>query len=294
MRVFMTGASGFVGSAVVQDLIASGHEVVGLARSDEASRSLVAAGAQVHRGELENLDSLRSGAADSDGVIHCGFIHDFSRFLEICEVDRLAIEAMGDVLAGSHRPLVITSGTGMGSRDHGQSASEDHFDIEHQNPRKASELAGVAAAERGANVSVVRLPQVHDPYKQGLITYLIGAARETGVSAYVGNGKQRWPAVHRLDAAPVYRLALEKAVPGARYHAVAEEGIAARKIAEVIGKVLDIPVVSKSPEEAGAHFGWLGMFMNLDMPASSALTQERLGWHPTHVGLISDLEQGKF
>jgi len=290
MRVFVTGATGFVGSAVVQDLIQAGHQVLGLSRSDAGAQALTAAGAQVHRGDLEDLDSLRSGAAQADGVIHCAFNHDFSNFVAICETDRRAIEALGSALTGSNHPLVITSGTGMGNTVPGQPASEDNFNPNHPNPRKASELAGIAVSERGGNVSVVRLPQVHDPAKQGLITYAIAIAREKGVSAYVGDGLNRFPAVHRLAAARVYRLALEKAAPGARYHAVAEEGVSVKEIAEAIGSGLKMPVVSISPEEANAHFGWLGMFMGYDMPASSALTQQRLGWRPSGPLLLTDLD----
>jgi nucleoside-diphosphate-sugar epimerase len=292
MRVFVTGATGFVGSAVVQELIKAGHQVLGLSRSDAGAKSLIAAGAEVHRGELEDLESLRSGAAMSDGVIHTAFIHDFSKFKENCEIDRRAIETLGDVLAGSNRPLVITSGTGMGNTVPGQPASEDNFNAHHPNPRSASELAGISVAERGVNISVVRLPQVHDRDKQGLVTYSIALAREKGILAYIGDGLNRWPAVHRLDAAPVYRLALEKGIAGARYHAVAEEGVTAREIAEAVGRGLKIPVVSKSTEEAAGHFGWLALFAGMDIPASSALTQQRLGWHPTdQPGMVADLEQ---
>src|SRR5579863_780678 len=268
MRVFVTGATGFIGTAILQELLGAGHQVLGLARSEVAAKSLKAAGAQVHRGDIEDLESLRSGAAMSDGVIHTAFIHDFSKFQENCEIDRRAIQALGDALSGSNRPLVITSGTGMGNTAPGQPASEDNFNAHHPNPRSASELAGLSVAERGVNVSVVRLPQVHDRHKQGLVTYSITLAREKGVSAYIGDGLNRWPAVHRLDAAPVYRLALEKGITGARYHAVAEEGVTAREIAEAIGRGLKIPVVSKSPEETAGHFGWLAMFAGMDMPAS--------------------------
>jgi nucleoside-diphosphate-sugar epimerase len=293
MRIFLTGATGFIGSAIVQELIGAGHQVLGLTRSDAGAKSLSAAGAEVHRGNLEDLQSLRSGADKSDGVIHTAFDHDFSNFVAVCEKDRRAIEALGAALTGSDRPLVITSGTGMGNSASGQPATEDHFDPNHPNPRKTSELAGASVAALGVNVSVMRLPQVHNTVKQGLITYAINLAREKGVSAYVGDGLNRWPAVHVLDAALLYRLALEKRVAGARYHAVAEEGVPVRKIAEVIGRGLKVPVVAMSPEEAAAHFGWLAMFAGMDMPATSAITQERLGWHPTGSGLISDLEHAR-
>ncbi|ADV81466.1 SDR family oxidoreductase [Terriglobus saanensis] len=294
MRIFLTGATGFIGSALIPELLQAGHQVLGLTRSEAGAQALLAAGAEVHRGNLEDLESLRSGAANSDGVIHCGFNHDFSKFMENCENDQRAIEAMGSVLLGSDRPLVITSGTGMGNEAPGQPATEDHFNPNHPNPRKASELAGASMLERGVNVSVVRLPQVHDPVKQGLITYSVAIAREKGVSAYIGDGLNRWPAVHILDAARLYRLAFEKRQAGSRYHAVAEEGVANRDIAEVIGRGLKVPVVSLSPEEAPAHFGWLAQFAAFDMPASSALTQERLDWHPTGPGLISDLEKMEY
>jgi nucleoside-diphosphate-sugar epimerase len=296
MRVFLTGAAGFIGSAIVPELINAGHQVLGLTRSDAGAQSLIDAGAEVHRGNLEDPESLRSGAAKSDGVIHCAFDHsafgnDFSRFVEVCEKDRRAIEALGDALNGSDRPLVITSGTGMGNSVPGQPATEDHFDTNHPNPRKASEVAGASVAERGGNVSVVRLPQVHDTVKQGLITYAVQVAREKGASAYIGEGRNRWPAAHVLDVAHLYRLVLEKHEAGSRYNAVGEEGVSMREIAEVIGRRLRAPVVSLCPEEAQAHFGWLAMFAGFDMPASSAHTRQRLGWHPTGPGLIADLEQ---
>jgi nucleoside-diphosphate-sugar epimerase len=291
MRVFVTGATGFIGSAIVKELIDAGHQVLGLTRSDAGAESLTAAGAQVHRGDLEDLGSLRSGAALADGVIHTAFIHDFSRFAEVCEVDRGAIEALGSELAGSDKLLVVTSGTGMVSTPGRLSTEEDAPNS--QIPRVASEEAAAAAAAKGVRVSVVRLPQVHDPAKQGLISYLIALAREKGVSAYVGDGLNRWPAVHRLDCARLYRLALEKGSAWARYNAVAEEGVPLREIAEAIGWGLKVPVVAKSPEQAAEHFGWLGMFAGSDVPASSALTQEWLGWHPTHTGLLADLEHAR-
>jgi nucleoside-diphosphate-sugar epimerase len=294
MRVFVTGATGFIGSALVRELIDAGHQVLGLTRSDAGAQALAAAGAQVHRGDLENLESLRSGAANADAVIHTAFIHDFSKFMENCETDRRAIEAMGDVLAGSERLLIVTSGTGMGNGLPGRPATEDHFDGNHPNPRKASELAAASVAARGVKVAVVRLPQVHDTVKQGLVTYAIQVARTKGVSAYVGDGLNRWPAVHVLDTARLYRLALEKGDGGVRYHSVSEEGVPARDIAEVVGRGLEIPAVSITPEEAAAHFGWLAPFVAFDMPASSAQTREKLGWNPTGPGLITDLENMRY
>src|SRR5271154_23733 len=270
MRVFLTGATGFIGSAIVSELTNAGHRVLGLTRSDAGAQSLIAVGAEVHRGNLEDPESLRRGAAKSDGVIHCAFDHsafgsDFSKFVEVCEKDRRAIEALGDALRGSDRPLVITSGTGMGNAVPGQPATEDHFDANHPNPRRASEVAGASVAERGVNVSVVRLPQVHNTVKQGLITYVVQVARDKGVSAYIGEGRNRWPAAHVVDVARLYRLVIEKHEPRSRYNAVAEEGVSMREIAEVIGLGLKVPVVSISPEEASAHFGWLAMFAGFDM-----------------------------
>lgn len=290
MRVFITGGTGFVGSAVVQELIKAGHQVLGLARSDAASKSLIDAGAAVHRGDLEDLESLRSGVAASDGVIHTGFIHDFARFKEVCETDRRAIEALGSALAGSDRPLIVTSGTALVSP--GRLATEDDpAPAKHDFPR-VSEEAAASVAARGVRVSVVRLsPSVHGDGDHGFVPMLIGIAREKRVSAYIGDGLNRWTAVHRLDAAPLYRLALEKATAGARFHGVAEEGIAFRDLAEAIGRGLDVPVVAKSPDEAAAHFGWFAGFAALDCPASSKLTQERLGWRQVQRSLLADLEE---
>lgn len=295
MPIFVTGATGFVGSAVVRELIGAGHKVLGLARSDAGAKSLSDAGAEVHRGSLEDIGSLRSGAAKSDGVIHTAFIHDFSKFKENCEIDRWAIEALGGVLAGSDRPLIVTSGTGMAITP-GRPTTEEDKPASGPNaiPRVASEEAAATVAARGVHVCVVRLPQVHDPDKQGLITYAAELARQKGVSAFVGDGTNRWPAVHRLDAANLYRLALEKGSADARYHAVAEEGVPVRVIAEAIGRGLKVPVVSKSPGEAVEHFGWLAAFVGLDCPASSTLTRQRLGWRPLHTSLLADLEHATY
>jgi nucleoside-diphosphate-sugar epimerase len=293
MRVFVTGATGFIGSAIVQELSNAGHQVLGLARSDAGAKSLAAAGAQVHRGDLEDLESLRKGAAMSDGVIHTAFIHDFSAYAAGVEKDRRAVEALAGALEGSGKPLVIASGTLMVS--HARPATEQDAPASVDVPRAASEATVLAAAGRGVRGSVVRLPpSVHDPIKQGLVTYLIAIAREKGISAYVGDGLNRWPAVHRLDAAHLFCLALEKGSAGARYHAVAEEGVPLREIAEVIGRRLKVPVVAKSPEEAAAHFGFLGYFLGIDGPASSAQTRERLGWRPTQPALIPDLDHGRY
>ncbi len=295
MRVFVTGATGFIGSAVVRELIDAGHKVLGLARSDAGAKLLTVAGAEVHRGDLEDLDSLRSGAANSDAVIHTAFNHDFSKYVANCEDDRRVIETLGSVLAGSDRLLIVTSGTGMANQgpDHLRT-EDDPLASSKVVPRAASEEAAASVASRGVRVAVVRLPQVHDTVKQGLVTYAIHLAREKGVSAFVGDGLNRWPAAHRLDTAHLYRLGLEKNDSGARYHAVAEEGVRVRDIAEAIGRGLNMPVVSIAPEEAAGHFGWLGAFVGWDIPASSAQTRERLGWDPTGPGLISDLENMRY
>lgn len=289
MRVFITGASGFIGSAIVQELIAAGHQVLGLARSDASAKSLVAMGAQVHRGSLEDPDSLRSGAAAADGVIHCAFNHDFSQYQANCEADRRVIEAMGSVLIGSERPFVVSAGVGVSTP--GAATENDACLPSSILPRSASEEAALSLAQRGVRASVMRLPQVHNLEMQGLITLLITIAREKRVSAFVGDGANRWPAAHRLDVAHLYTLALEKGSAGARYHAIAEEGVPLRQIAEVIGRRLNLAVVSKSPEEAVDHFGWMAFMVGRDGPASSALTRERLGWRPVGPGLIADLER---
>lgn len=291
MRIFLTGATGFIGSRIVPELLAAGHQVLGMTRSEQGARALAAAGAEVHHAQLEDLNSLRSGAAKADAVIHTAFDHDFSNFVANCAKDSQVIKALGSVLIGSSRPLLITSGTGMGSTMPGKPATEDVFNKAHPNPRSASEIAGEEMLAAGVAVSVMRLPQVHDTVKQGLVTPLIEVARAKGVSAYVGEGLSRLPAAHVLDVARLYRLAIEKCEPGARYHAVDEEGVAARDIAQAIGDGLGVPVKSISPNEASDHFGWLGAFVGLDMLSSSEWTRKVLGWEPSGTSLLDDLRQ---
>jgi nucleoside-diphosphate-sugar epimerase len=295
MNIYVTGATGFVGSAIVQELIGAGHQVLGLARSDAAAKSLAASGAQVHRGDLEDLESQRRGAAQSDGVIHTAFNHDFSNWKANCEMDRRVIEALGSALVGSDRPLVVTSGTALLTP--GQLSTEESVPFSGPNalPRIASEEATLLVASQGVRASILRLPpSVHGDGDHGFVPLLIGIAREKGVSAYVGEGSNRWPAVHRLDAAHLYRFVLEKGSAGARYHGVADEGVPFRDIAEVIGRHLNVPVISKSPEEAADHFGWFAHFAGLDCPSSSARTQKLLGWQPTQPGLIPDLDHARY
>ncbi|WP_110946763.1 SDR family oxidoreductase [Pseudomonas bohemica] len=292
MRVFLTGSTGFVGSQVARELLDAGHQVLGLTRSDEGERLLLTLGAEPHRGDIEDPASLRKGAESCDAVIHTAFDHNFAHFVENCQKDARVIATLGAVLEGSTRPLLITSGTPMGSSAPGQVADEDHFDPAHPNPRVASELAGQALSQRGVNVVVMRLSQIHNPVKQGLVTYLIELARQKGVSAYVGEGLEHWSAAHLADTAHLYRLALEKHQPGARYHATAEQAIAARDIAQVIGQGLGVPTVALSKEEAAAHFGWLTAFAGKDMTASSEKTRTRLGWRPNGPGLLDDLRTG--
>ena len=287
MRVFITGATGFIGSTVVRELISAGHQVLGLTRSVEGAQSLAAAGAQAHRGDLEDLESLRSGAAGSDAVIHTAFRHDWSRFAESCEMDKRAIEAIGAVLQGSSRPFLVTSGVGVAQ---GRAATEEDPPLSSPYLPRVSEVTAVALMERGVHASVMRLPQVHDTVKQGLVTCLIAIARAKGVSAYVGEGHNRWPAAHVTDVGQLYRLALEKGTAGARYHAVAEEGVTLKDIATAIGRGLNVPVNSISPEQASDHFGFWGFFAARDARVSSARTREQLGWTPTGPGLINDLE----
>jgi len=293
MRVFVTGATGFIGSAVVQELLRAGHQVLGLARSDASAQSLIDAGADAHRGDLEDLDSLRRGAAASDGVIHTGFIHDFARFAEVCESDRRAIEALGDALVGSDRPLIVTSGTALLAQ--GRIAMEDDSPTRGAHPRIASEQAAAAASARGVHVSVVRLPpSVHGDGDKGFVPMLIALAREKGVAAYIGDGTNRWPAVHRLDTAQLFRLALEKSAARATYHGVGEEGVPFRDIAQAIGEHLQLPMISVSHEAAPNHFGWFAHFAALDNPASSAKTREALGWSPSQRSLLQDLHEGSY
>ncbi|HUN84830.1 MAG TPA: SDR family oxidoreductase [Terracidiphilus sp.] len=287
MRVFVTGATGFIGSRIVPELISARHQVLGLARSDAGAQFLSAAGAQVQRGDLEDLESLRAGAAAVDAVLHVAFRHDWTRFAQNCEVDKRAIETIGSVLQGSSRPFIVTSGVGVAQ---GRVATEDDPPIPPSAtyPR-ASEATAIALLDHGVHAAVMRLPQVHDTVKQGLITPLIAIARAKGVSAYIGDGHNRWPAVHVVDAARLYRLALEKGTAGARYHAVAEEGVPLKDIATAIGRGLNVPVISISPEQAQEHFGFLGFFAGWDAQTSSAQTRAKLGWNPSGPDLLTDL-----
>ena len=293
MRVFITGATGFIGSALVPELINAGHQVLGLTRSDAGAKSLASAGAQVRRGDLGNLESLRSGAAAADAVIHLAFVHDFSKFQENCDIDKRAIETLGKVLAGSDRPLIVTGGIPPWTP--GRLMTEDAEPPAQAAMPRVSEETALALVSQGVNTAVVRLPQVHDTVKQGLVTYLIAIARDKGVSAYVGEGLNRWPAAHVSDVARLYKRALEQHETGARYHAVGEEGVPLRDIAAAIGRGLKVPLRTIAPQEAAAHFGpFFSFFAGLDLPTSSAWIQQRLGWRPSGVGMISDLDHVRY
>jgi nucleoside-diphosphate-sugar epimerase len=305
MRIFITGASGWIGSAVTAELIGNGHEVVGLARSDASAAAITAAGATAHRGSLDELDDLRSAAAASDGVIHLGFKHDIAfsgGFAAAADADRAAVEVFGEALAGSDRPLVIASGT-LGllpgrlatERDgHGASEAIQRAGAGPQTRHATAELV-LSMASRGVRSSILRLsPTVHGDGDHGFMASIVGIARSTGISGYIGDGANRWPAVHRFDAAHLCCLAVENAPAGSTLHAVADEGVPIRDIAEVIGRHLNVPVQSIAPADAPEHFTWLAGFIGLDSPASSALTRELLAWEPTHPGLIEDLDQGHY
>lgn len=289
MRIFVTGAAGFIGSALIPELQKAGHQVLGLTRSEAGAEKLQAAGVEVLHGNIEDLDSLREGASQADGVIHLAFNHDFAQFMKNCEDDRKAIQAIGEVLLGSNRPFLMTSGTAIALNVDGKPSTEDG-PVSPHNPRAASEEVMHSLYKQGVNTSIVRLSQIHDTRKQGLIPYLHAVARQKGVSAYIGDGSNRWPSAHVSDAARLYHLAFEKAEAGSIYHVVDEEGISMKTVSEVLGRGLKVPVVSIAPEEAEEHFGWLFRFASLDMPASSAITRKKLNWLPTGPKLVADLE----
>jgi nucleoside-diphosphate-sugar epimerase len=289
MRIFLTGATGFIGSHVIPELIAAGHSVLGVTRSDEGAKALVAAGVEPYRGTLEDPASLVAGAAKADAVIHLAFDHDFSRFVENCEKDKRVITAIGEALVGSGKPFVITSGTGMGNSASGKPATEDFIQLDNPNPRVVSEATGLKLSEAGVKVIVVRLPQVHDTRKQGLVSPYAMISKQKGLVGYVGEGLNRWPSAHVSDVAKLYKLAVERGEAGERFNAVDEEGVAAKDIALAIGRGLGVPAVSLTPDEAAGHYGWLAHFLAMDMPASGAWTRERLGWRPAGPRLLEDL-----
>ena len=298
MRVFLTGATGFIGTAVIPELIANGHTVLGLVRSDAGAASITALGAEVLRGDLEDLDTLRRGASTSDAVIHAGFIHDFANFKHACAVDETAIKTLGEALANStstltERPFLVTSGIGPNNPGTAKTELDPPMPHNAEYPR-TSEVTGLAQQRPNVRVNIIRLPQVHDPQKQGLISYLIPIDRKAGASLYVGEGQNAWAACHISDAARLYRLALEKGKPGAAYHAVGEEGVRSRDIAESLSRGLNFPLKSLTPQEAQQQLGFLGFFSSIDMLASSAITKKELDWHPTGPTLIEDLNQAKF
>jgi nucleoside-diphosphate-sugar epimerase len=293
MRVFVTGASGWIGAAVVAELIEAGHEVAGLARSDASAAAVQEAGAEVIRGSLDDLDTLTAAATAADGVIHTAYVHDFSQMEAAAVTDRRVITTLGAALEGSDRPLVVTTGTGV--LQPGRPVREDdrHDPSTPGHPRRENETVALELADRGVRVSVVRpAPSVHGEGDHGFVARLVDIARERGASGYVADGANRWAAVHRLDTARLYRMALEQGPAGSVYHAVGEEGVATRDIADVIARHLNLPLVSVDPGDAAEHFGWLGAFFSWDAPASNALTRERLGWEPTHQGLLADLDEG--
>lgn len=291
MKVFVTGASGFIGSAVVKELLSAGHQVIGLARSTESAKAIANAGAQVLQGSLQDIDILRKGTEQADGVIHTAFIHDFSQYAMAAATDKAAIEAMGEVLKGTNKPIVVTGGI-LGLEKENGFVTEN---MAAPNFPRASEATAMALVESNVNASTVRLPpSVHDKGDKGFISFIINQARKNGVSAYPGNGSNRWPAVHRLDAALAFRLALEKSVKGARYNFIGDEGIPVREIAEVIGASLNLPVISVDGDGAAKHFEWMGRFISFDSPATAHQTRERLGWTPKQIGLIEDIKKHYF
>ncbi len=295
MRVFVTGATGFIGTALVRELLDNGHSVLGLTRSEEGAKALKAAGADVHRGNIDDLESIRTGAAGADAVAHLAFNHDFTDFAKVCNTDRQVIETIGNTLAGSNRLMVITSGTAIAATAPGKPATEDGPVLSSkQMPRAATEAAANSFQDRGVRVAIVRLPQVHDTRRAGLITYAVQIARQKGEVVYVGDGRNRWAAGHLSDTARLYRLALEKTKSHAIYHAVGEEGVAAKDIAETVARGMQLPVRSVTPEEAAAQLGFLAHFAERDMPASSAITQKALGWTPTGVDLLTDLRNTNY
>jgi nucleoside-diphosphate-sugar epimerase len=287
--VFLTGATGFIGSHIIPELLGRGHRVLGLTRSDAGARQLQAAGVDVHRADLNAPETLASGAAAADAVIHCAFDHNFENFVENTKKDERNIIAMGEALEGTHKPILITSGVGLGTPSNGGPATEDVLNPRHANPRIATELAGAALTARRIDVRTIRLPQVHDTTRAGLITPLVAEARRVGAVAYLGEGQTRWSAAHVSDVAKLYVLALEKGEPGGRYNASVEEGVTARAIAEAIGKGTGLPVRSVAADEVQHYFGWMASFAGLDMTASNAWTRARLGWEPTGPDLLTDL-----
>ncbi|MBI1183902.1 NAD-dependent epimerase/dehydratase family protein [bacterium] len=291
MKIFVTGASGFIGSAVVKELIGAGHKVVGLARSEQSAKTISETGAEVLNGDLENLAILKQGTLNSDGVIHTAFFHDFAQFSKAAEMDKAAINAMGEVLIGTNKPMVVTAGL-LGLPIINGNVTEES---KSQGIPRSSENMALALAEKGVNASVIRLsPSVHDKGDQGFIPFIIGQARKNGISAYPENGNNRWTAVHRLDAAKAFRLAVEKQAKGALHNIVGDTSIEVKRIAEVIGKKLNLPVASLSGDEVAKHFEWMSRFIALDSPATNLKTQELLNWKPTHIGLLEDMEQNYF